>query len=188
LCTILFLPTVMQKTVFLQSHITSSSYVFWCLLTPSSGSFISTAVPSQLLFVCEWWGVRLDTFCYEFTHWIHIKIILYFGSILFTSTYLTEGLDHTKFMYMLWVVNWVICSVQDIWFVSSAHTSSPQNMASGGHSGPLGCDAVTRWLAVTFQRIIAFIGKVEVWGPSGTLAKEHGSPELLSDCAAQRAC
>jgi len=37
-------------------------------------------------FVCEWWGVRLVTFCYEFTHWIHLKIILYLGSILFTCT------------------------------------------------------------------------------------------------------
>jgi len=125
--------------------------------------------------------------------WIHTldsyKNYSVFGQhIIYIHIIFTEGLDHMKFMYILWVVNWVICSVQDIWFVSSAHTSSPQNMASGGHSGPLGCDAVTRWLAVTFQRIIAFISKVEVWGPSGTLAKEQGSPELLSDYGAQRAC
>jgi hypothetical protein len=41
---------------------------------------------------------------------------------------------------------------------------------------------------MAFQRIIAFIGKVEVLGPSGTLAKEQGSPELVSDYGAQRAC
>jgi hypothetical protein len=86
LCSILFLPTVTHYTVFLHSHITYCSYVFRRLLTPSSGSFISTAVPSQLLFVCDWWDVRLVTFCYEFTHWIHLKIVLYLGSILFTCT------------------------------------------------------------------------------------------------------
>jgi len=29
---------------------------------------------------------------------------------------------------------------------------------------------------------------VIIWGTSGTLAKEQGSPELLSDYAAQRVC
>jgi hypothetical protein len=82
----------------------------------------------------------------------------------------------------------VICLVQDIWFVSSAYTSSPQNTASGGHSCLLGYGAVIRLLAVTFQRIIAFIGKIKVWGPSATLANEQGSPALLSDYGAQRAC
>jgi len=61
-------------------------------------------------------------------------------------------------------------------------------MAAGGHSGLLGCVAVTRCLAVMFQRIIAFVSKVEVWGPSGTVAKEQDSPELLSDFGAQRVC
>ena len=82
----LFLPSVMHYTVFLHSHITYCPYVFRRLLTLSSGIFISTAVPSQLLFVCDCWDVRLVTFCYDFTHWIHLKIILYLGSILFTST------------------------------------------------------------------------------------------------------
>jgi len=29
--------------------------------------------------------------------------------------------------------------------------------------------------------------RIEVWGPYGTLAKEQGSPELISDYEAQRA-
>jgi hypothetical protein len=30
--------------------------------------------------------------------------------------------------------------------------------------------------------------KFEIWGPSGTLVKEQGSPELMSDYGTQRDC
>lgn len=41
------LPTSMNCTVFLHSHISSSSYTFHCILMPSSGSLTTTTVCSE---------------------------------------------------------------------------------------------------------------------------------------------
>jgi len=40
------------------------------------------------------------------------------------------------------------------------------------------------WVSFLTQRTLRFY----VWGPSGTLAKEQGPPELISDYGAQRTC
>jgi len=40
-------PAAVHHIVFLLSHTRSRSYVFQCLLTPSSGSFNPTSVPSK---------------------------------------------------------------------------------------------------------------------------------------------
>jgi hypothetical protein len=87
-------------------------------------------------FVCLWMVGCEASYLWLWIHTLdsfeHYSI---FGQhIIYIYIILAEGWDHMKFMYVLWIGNWMICLVQDIWFVSSAHTSSPQNMASGGHS------------------------------------------------------
>ena len=63
------------------------------------------------------------------------------------------------------------------------------------HRGPVG-EPGGGSFARTFERkekyiLVPFLDpeaiKILVWGPSGTLAKEHGSPELILDYGAQRA-